>query len=73
MCKVPVCFLYKLFRVKLAEEEFFIKSKTLFTGCSYDDQQYIIGIQKISNHHIQHHAHALNIHVQSIMNAWKIL
>ena len=44
MCEVPLCLLDKLFLVKWAKEKFFIKSKTIFSSCSYGEQQHTISI-----------------------------
>ena len=52
MCKVPLRLLHKLFQVKWAKEKFFIKSKTLCSDCSCDEQKRTISKQKIRNHHI---------------------
>ena len=54
MCKVPLRLLHKLFRVKWAKEKFFIKNKTLFSGCSCNEQERTVSIQKIKNYHIHY-------------------
>ena len=53
MCKVPLCLLYKIFRVKWVKEKFLIKGKTLCSRCSCDEQQHTVGIQKTRTHGFQ--------------------
>ena len=48
MCKVPLCVLYELFRVKWANENFFKKLKTSCTKFFWDVLQ-LITLKEIKN------------------------